>query len=190
MTALDLRDRAADSTDRPSGTAGTAGTAAAAEPRLTTRLRAVDVLRGLAVLGMILVNNQGSGAHAFWGMAHADWNGWSVADLVFPTFMFVVGASMALSMAGRPMSPRRAITRGALLFAIGLALNAMPPTVFAEVRIMGVLQRIGLCFVIAYFVVRWLPRRRQMLLAAIALVAYWAAVARWPMTPTLSLPGT
>src|SRR5205823_2773914 len=59
---------------------------AAVEGVVATRLRALDVLRGLAVLGMILVNNQGSGAHAFWGMAHADWNGWSPADVVFPTF--------------------------------------------------------------------------------------------------------
>ena len=61
-------------------------------------------------------------------------------------------------MARRPMTPRRAVTRGALLFAIGLVMNALPPTVLSDVRIMGVLQRIGLCFVIAYFVVRWLPR--------------------------------
>ena len=47
----------------------------------TGRMRAIDGLRGLAVLGMILVNNQGSGDHAFWGMAHADWNGWSPADV-------------------------------------------------------------------------------------------------------------
>src|SRR6059058_473631 len=100
----------------------------------TGRMRAIDGLRGLAVLGMILVNNQGSGDHAFWGMAHADWNGWSPADVVFPTFLFVVGGSMALTMARRPMSAGRAMRRAALLFGIGLAMNALPPTVLGEVR--------------------------------------------------------
>jgi predicted acyltransferase len=160
---------------------------AAAPP--STRMRALDGLRGLAVLGMILVNNQGSGAHAFWGMAHADWNGWSPADLVFPTFLFVVGGSMALSMQRRPMSPAKAARRAVLLFAIGLALNALPPTVLAEIRTMGVLQRIGLCFFLAYLVVRYVPVRRQWLVGAAALIGYWLVVAQWPMTPAHSLPG-
>src|SRR3954467_4307572 len=154
-----------------------------------TRMRALDGLRGLAVLGMILVNNQGSGAHAFWGMAHADWNGWSPADLVFPTFLFVVGGSLALSMARRPVPVAKAVRRAVLLFAIGFALNALPPTVLGEVRIMGVLQRIGLCFLLAYLVVRTLPLRRQMVVAAVALIGYWLLVAHWPITPELSLPG-
>src|SRR3954471_13384620 len=155
----------------------------------TTRMRALDGLRGLAVLGMILVNNQGSGAHAFWGMAHADWNGWSPADLVFPTFLFVVGGSLALSMARRPLPLARAVRRALLLFAIGFGLNALPPTVLGEVRIMGVLQRIGLCFLLAYLVVRFLPLRRQLLVAAVGLLGYWILVAHWPITPDLSLPG-
>src|SRR4051812_42510228 len=164
---------------------------AARQERATTtqRVRSVDVLRGLAVLGMILVNNQGSGAHAFWGLAHADWSGWSPADLVFPTFLFVVGASMALSMARKPMSTARAVRRAVLLFAIGLAMNALPPTVLGEVRIMGVLQRIGLTFLLAYVVVRVLPLRKQLLVGAAALVGYWLLVSRWPITPQLSLPG-
>jgi predicted acyltransferase len=147
------------------------------------------VLRGLAVLGMILVNNQGSGAHAFWGMAHADWNGWSPADLVFPTFLFVVGSSMALSMAKRPMPAGKAVRRAILLFGIGFMLNALPPTVLAEVRIMGVLQRIGLAFLLAYLLVRFVPVRRQVVIGGAALLGYWALVAHWPMVPDHSLPG-
>src|SRR3954470_12449731 len=158
-------------------------------PVQTGRMRAIDGLRGLAVLGMILVNNQGSGDHAFWGMAHADWNGWSPADLVFPTFLFVVGGSLALSMARRPVGLAKIVRRAALLFAIGLGMNALPPTVLGEVRIMGVLQRIGLCFLLAFLVVRYLPTRRQWQVAAAALLGYWLLVARWPMTPDLSLPG-
>src|SRR5438270_12932203 len=107
---------------------------AVAAPRAATRLRSLDVLRGLAIVGIILVNNEGSGAHAFFGMSHADWNGWSPADLVFPLFLFVVGASMTLSMAKRPPTLARVLRRAALLFAIGLAMNALPPTVLHEVR--------------------------------------------------------
>src|SRR3954449_8495675 len=93
--------------------------------RTTTRLRALDVLRGIAIVGMILVNNQGSGAHAFFGMSHADWNGWTPADLVFPLFLFVVGGSMALSMVRRPPTLGKVVRRAALLFAIGFALNSI-----------------------------------------------------------------
>src|SRR5437764_9635246 len=157
--------------------------------RTSTRLRSLDVLRGIAIVGMIVVNNQGSGAHAFFGMSHADWNGWSIADLVFPLFLFVVGTSMALSMARRPPTLARVVRRAALLFAIGLAMNALPPTVLAEVRIMGVLQRIGLCFLLAYLVVRFLPPKRQWQVGAGVLVGYWLLGSHWPITPDLPLPG-
>src|SRR5437764_9994934 len=86
--------------------------------RTSTRLRSLDVLRGVAIVGMILVNSEGSGAHAFFGMSHADWNGWNIADLVFPLFLFVVGCSMALSMAKRPPAISKVVRRAALLFAI------------------------------------------------------------------------
>ena len=138
---------------------------------------------------MILVNNQGSGAHAFFGMSHADWNGWNVADMVFPLFLFVVGASMALSMVKRPPTVGKVVKRAALLFAIGLGMNSLPPTIVGEVRIMGVLQRIGLAYLLASLVVLYVPRRRQWLVAAGVLLGYWMLVGHWPIRPDLSLPG-
>src|SRR3954471_16430552 len=96
----------------------TVATAPTVETR--RRFRALDVLRGIAIVGMILVNNQGSGAHAFFGMSHADWNGWKPADLVLPLFLFVVDGSMPLSMARRPPTLGKVVRRAALLFAIGL----------------------------------------------------------------------
>src|SRR4051812_13470977 len=102
---------------------------AASPARTSTRLRSLDVLRGVAIVGMILVNNQGSGDHAFFGMSHADWNGWNVADIVFPLFLFVVGCSMALSMTKRPPALMKVARRAALLFALGLGMNALPPTI-------------------------------------------------------------
>ena len=155
----------------------------------STRFRALDVLRGIAIVGMILVNNQGSGAHAFFGMSHADWNGWNPADLVFPLFLFVVGGSMALSMARRPPTLARVVRRAALLFAIGLAMNAIPPVVLADLRIMGVLQRIGLAYLLASLVVMFLPERRQWQVGALVLLGYAAVVGLWPIRDDFSLPG-
>src|SRR5437764_14788718 len=90
--------------------------------RTSTRLRSLDVLRGVAIVGMILVNNQGSGAHAFFGMSHADWNGWNVADMGFPLFLFVAVAAMALSMVKRPPTVGRVVMRAACLLPSGPAM--------------------------------------------------------------------
>ena len=139
---------------------------------------------------MILVNNQGSGAHAFYGMSHSDWNGWTPADLVFPTFLFVVGASMAISMARSRPPLVKVARRAGLLFGIGLVMNALPPTVIGEVRIMGVLQRIGLAYLLASLAVVYLSPRSQRIAAAVVLLGYWALVAFGPMTPLHSIPGT
>src|SRR5574337_1587261 len=99
----------------------------------TPRLRALDAFRGLAIAGMILVNNPGSWSHVYPPLDHAPWNGWTPTDLVFPFFLFAVGASLTLSFARRRQD---GATRGALLakvvrrslvlFAIGLALNVIP----------------------------------------------------------------
>jgi predicted acyltransferase len=112
-----------------------------------------------------------------------------VADIVFPLFLFVVGASMALSMAKRPPTLGKVVRRAALLFAIGVGMNALPPTVVGEVRIMGVLQRIGLAYLLASMLVLYVPRRRQWLIAGGVLLGYWLLVSQWPIRPDLSLPG-
>src|SRR3954470_19639096 len=147
------------------GVTATLSRAAAAPVRTGRRLRSLDVVRGIAIVGMILVNNQGRGAHAFGKRSHAEGSGWSLADLVFPPFLFVVGGSMAASMARSRPPLARVVRRAGLLFAIGLAMNAMPPTVLHEVRIMGVLQRIGLAYLLASLVVLYLPERRQRIVA-------------------------
>jgi len=215
------------------------------------RLGALDAFRGLTMMTMILVNNQGSGAHAFWGLAHAQWNGWSGADPVFPAFLFIVGASMALAFS-RPTPPslargradRRArgpsgpaakppragdtaaaapanaacsaggrtpeggydvayapslakiLRRSFLLVLIGVVLNGFPYGDLGELRYMGVLQRIGLCYLLAALLVRWVPIHKQVAVAAVALVGYWLVVllpvpghAAFTMTPAVSVPG-
>jgi predicted acyltransferase len=151
------------------------------------RVRALDVLRGAAILGMILVNNQGNGGHAFPGTVHSKWNGWTPADLVMPLFLFVVGASMVLS---RRTSIPSAIRRAGLLILVGLALNLFPDSDPAQVNFTGVLQRIALAYLLATLVVRYVPLRRQPWLAAGVLVGFWVALAAWgSMTPADNLPG-
>jgi len=163
----------------------------------TRRLVALDAARGITIVGMILVNNQGSGAHAFWGLSHAAWNGWSPADLVFPSFLFIVGASMALSFA-HGADRARVVRRAVLLVGMGVALNFFPNTPLDDLRVMGVLQRIGLAYLLAALLVLHTPVAKQVRVAGVALLAYWAML-RLPipgaghllahMTPDLNVPG-
>ena len=122
----------------------------------TARWRSIDVLRGATVALMILVNNMGSGAHVFAGLAHAPWNGWTPTDLVFPTFLFVMGASMSLG--SRPPTIAAAARRGLNLVGLGLALHALPHVNLPELRYPGVLQRLGITFFLAAVAIRFLDR--------------------------------
>jgi len=116
----------------------------------------LDVFRGATIAGMILVNDPGSWSHIYPPLEHAEWNGWTPTDLIFPFFLFIVGVSMTLSF---PSRMARGLTRGklmihvvrrsALIFALGLFLNGFPDFDLSSIRIMGVLQRIALCYLAA-----------------------------------------
>jgi predicted acyltransferase len=159
------------------------------------RLVSLDVFRGLTVAAMILVNDQGSDL-AFPTLRHAEWSGWTLADLVFPSFLFIVGASVVMSLAGRVArgEPRRALfvhvlRRGATLLAIGAIMNLVFVGFdFAHWRFEGVLQRIALCFVaVATLVIFTGPRARWAIFAA-CLVGYWILL-RFVPVPGYGLPG-
>src|SRR5579863_9496468 len=79
------------------------------------RLLSLDIFRGLAVAGMIVVDNPGSDDHAFWAIKHAEWNGWTPADLIFPSFLFLVGISIDYSFESRL---QRGETRGKILLHV------------------------------------------------------------------------
>src|SRR6476660_7392918 len=94
------------------------------------RLLSIDIFRGLCVAGMILVDNPGSDQAAYWPLKHAQWNGWTPADFIFPSFLFLVGVSMVLSFSSRLRrgESRRQILvhvfkRSLILVAIGLLVN-------------------------------------------------------------------
>lgn len=119
------------------------------------RVLALDAIRGLAVAGMILVVSPGSWQYRLSALNHAPWHGYTLADLVFPAFLFAVGAAMALKFPIEgPLHQEavRVVRRTALLIVLGLALNFLSNFDFAHLRIPGVLQRIGLCYALAAMV--------------------------------------
>jgi predicted acyltransferase len=154
-----------------------------------TRFLALDVFRGLTVCLMILVNTPGPGARPFDFLVHARWIGFTAADVVFPSFLFAVGCSMAFAFARRPSIGAfvsKVLRRTGLIFLLGFLMYWYPFVhethgswsliPFAETRVTGVLQRIALCYLVAAFAVRWLSPARLVVFCAVLLAAYWAAL--------------
>ncbi len=140
----------------------------------------LDAFRGLTIAGMILVNNPGSWDHAYEPLTHAEWNGWTPADLVFPFFLYIMGVAVTFSFGdvtgGRPgrQTFSRIVRRTALLLLLGLALNALMDTDgLSRLRIPGVLQRIALCYLAASLLFLWSGPRLQAMLFAGLLIGYW-----------------
>jgi predicted acyltransferase len=143
-----------------------------------TRIEAIDVLRGLALALMLLVNNPGLWSAVYAPFLHASWHGLTATDLVFPFFLFVVGASMACSLKGQIQTsglPWMSIfKRSLLLFFIGFILQIIPFEQAPDTwRIMGVLQRIGLCFLLVAVMIAIIKERWLLLTGIIILIAYW-----------------
>ncbi|MEX2963143.1 acyltransferase family protein [Microbulbifer sp. TYP-18] len=148
------------------------------------RVLAVDLLRGLAIAAMVLVNNPGNWSYVYAPLAHAQWHGWTPTDLIFPLFLFVVGISMVLANGNNRKFPRVGWTqwsRSLRLFALGLFLavffyNFRDPSYswlddrLVGVRWLGVLQRIALVYILCCYLVYWLSPR-GLTAAAVALVA-------------------
>jgi predicted acyltransferase len=163
--------------------------AATPTPALSgSRLVSLDVFRGITIAGMLLVNNPGSWAHVYPPLLHAEWHGWTPTDLIFPFFLFIVGVSMTLSF-GRRMERgaergdlfRHAARRAAILVALGLVLNGFPTYDLSSIRLPGVLQRIGLAYLVASGIVLFTGLRAQVAAAAVLLLGYWAAMSWIPV---------
>jgi predicted acyltransferase len=159
------------------------------------RLVAVDVYRGLAVAGMVLVDNPGFDDRAYGPVRHAEWNGWTPADLVFPSFLFLVGVSVVFAFSARlqrGQPPRavigHALKRTVILILIGLLVNGFPVFRLADWRVDGVLQRIALCYLCTALLVLYAGWRAQVATAAACLLGYWALLRVVPV-PGYGLPG-
>ncbi len=134
------------------------------------RFVTLDVFRGMTVFLMIVVNTQGSGAEPYAAMMHAEWNGCTLTDLVFPSFLFAVGNAMAFTQPG----PVKIFRRSLLLFVVGWLLSWwLSGKPLGEARIMAVLQRIALAYCLAALVVRWLGEREVLLVSVGVLLSYW-----------------
>jgi predicted acyltransferase len=169
----------------------------AANANSSGRLMCLDIFRGLAVAGMILVDNPGSDEKVYRPIAHAEWNGWTPADFIFPSFLFLVGVSMVFSFAKRREKgdSRRQIllhvfVRSLLLIAIGLLVNASPfiGVDYHALRFEGVTQRIALCYFAAAILELWSDRGGQIIAIAACLFGYWALL-RFVPVPGLGVPG-
>lgn len=163
---------------------------------MNPRYYSLDVFRGATVALMILVNNPGTWTHIYSPLKHAPWHGLTPTDLVFPFFLFAVGNAMAFVMprleAGGPgLFWRRVIKRTLLIFAVGLFLSWWPffrwednelvfrawnwtDTDGKAVRIMGVLQRIAICYFFASVIIYYLRLRGAFLVGLLLLLFYWA----------------
>jgi len=160
-----------------------------------TRLLSLDVVRGITIAFMIMVNNNGgSGSWGF--MNHAAWNGLTATDLVFPTFVFVMGASVVFAIESRlargstrAQLVRHTLQRAAILCVLGVVVNSFPFFELDHMRFYGVLQRIAVCYVAVSLLYLW--NRRVWLIAttlAVVLIGYWVLL-RWVPVPGAGVPG-
>jgi predicted acyltransferase len=155
---------------------------------MNNRYYSLDVFRGATVALMILVNNPGSWSHIFPPLEHAVWHGCTPTDLVFPFFLFAVGNAMAFVMPkfekeGTAFATKKIISRTIKIFLIGLLLNWSPfvkwsgtELVFKSwenIRILGVLQRIAICYCIASFAVYFLKAKGAYVFSCVLLLLYW-----------------
>lgn len=137
------------------------------------RIMALDAFRGLTIIGMMLVNAQTESAYAL--LKHAPWNGCTIADLVFPFFLFIVGCSAALSLTRQAGSPQTLgiLKRTVLLFLIGLLLNAFPAFHWDHLRFMGILQRIAICYCLGSFLYLYTNRKVMIVIFLAIVFGYW-----------------
>jgi predicted acyltransferase len=160
---------------------------------IASRYTVLDVFRGLTVCFMIIVNSPGYQATTFWPLLHAHWNGFTPTDLVFPSFLFAVGTALSFVMKRwETMKQSKVLIiilkRTAFIFGIGylmywfpfFKLNAQSHLILSPIsqtRIMGVLQRIALCYGIVALMVYYLGYKKTLSLGVFFLLAYWAILA-------------
>jgi predicted acyltransferase len=151
------------------------------------RLLSLDVCRGLIMASMIMVNNRGP-APSYAPMEHVPWHGWAFADVIFPSFLWIVGVAMTLSFArriergdDRGKLLLHTLRRAALIFLVGLALNGFPRFDFSTLRIPGVLQRIAICYLIVAAIFLYTRIRGQVVALVAVCAVYWMLMTLAPV---------
>jgi len=157
------------------------------QPIKPGRLLSLDAFRGITIAAMLLVNNTGDWGHMFPPLGHADWNGCTATDLIFPFFLFIMGVAMTFSFSRRLQEPGgsahlvpQIIRRALLLIGLGLMLNLVSflatrglDWAREDFRFAGVLQRIGLCYLFAALIALWFRVRGQVIWTAGLLLVYY-----------------
>lgn len=156
-----------------------------------SRLRSLDVFRGLTIAAMILVNYPGTWDYVFPPLEHAPWHGITPTDFIFPFFLFIVGVSISLAYSAKIDQGTRPqelypkiISRTVKLFLLGIFLGLIPTFDFMNVRIAGVLQRIALVFLASSFLFLHTSWKKQVYIALGILLAYSLALTLLPMPGT------
>jgi predicted acyltransferase len=157
---------------------------------ISNRFLSLDVFRGLTICLMIVVNTPGTGAQFYPYLTHANWFGFTLADLVFPSFLFAMGNAMSFSMVKMKETAaaafwKKVVKRSVIIFLLGYLMYWFPffrqgmdgvweLKPFAETRVMGVLQRIALCYFATSIILYYLSEKAAIILSAIFLLGYWA----------------
>ena len=153
-----------------------------------SRLLSLDVFRGITIMLMILVNSPGNSS-SYVMLAHSTWNGCTLADLVFPFFVFIVGVSAVLTLAkqlalGSSLQTLscKIIKRTIFIFAVGLLINAVSTHIgWSTFRFLGVLQRIAICYCFTAFLYLTTSIRTQAIIMIAVLIVYWLAMTLYPV---------
>jgi len=171
------------------------------------RLLSLDVFRGITIAGMLLVNDPGTWSAIFPPLEHAEWNGWTPTDLIFPFFLFIVGITTHLSMSARrargdddPALMKQILRRGIIIYLLGFAMAMFPfyqwgtiqslPNATAwdrivyrieHVRLLGVLPRIAIVYICAGLLTLKTSLKQQIIIIATLLFGYWFAMTLLPV---------
>lgn len=143
------------------------------------RYLALDAFRGITIALMILVNTPGTWSHVFSPLLHADWHGVTPTDLIFPFFLFIIGSALYFAFSKSnfefsPLAVAKIIKRSAIIFLIGLGLNVYSQAADMEnLRVMGVLQRLGIAYGIGAVLVLLLTWRQLIIACVAILMSYW-----------------
>ena len=152
------------------------------------RIVSLDVFRGATMAFMVLVNNAGDGRHVYAPLEHAEWHGWTPTDVVFPSFVWIAGVALALSLSkrmalgvSRSMLFRQVFRRAAILYVLGLLVYAAPAFNPSTQRLLGVLQRIAICYLAGAAIYLTTRLRGQIAWIVGLFAVYWLLMAYAPV---------
>ena len=146
----------------------------------TKRLLSLDILRGLTIILMIIVNDPGSWSHVYAPLLHVEWNGITPTDYVFPTFLFIVGVSIVLSLnkqtekgKSRLELTKKIVLRSIKIYLVGIFLWLWPSFNFEGIRWVGVLPRIAFVFLACSLLYLYTSRKSQRYIGVLIILGYF-----------------